>query len=127
MNVQSGKASRYSNKVVAALSVIAIGAFFLLGNLGAHWGFLYLQNWWAWLIMAGAVAPLSMAVQRYRERGVVDGEVLHFVLNGAIVVMVALIFLLQLSWGQWWPVFVIYGGLCMLVRSHGNTADDAAP
>jgi hypothetical protein len=81
----------------------------------------------AWLIMAGAVAPLSMAVQRYRERGVVDGEVLHFVLNGAIVVMVALIFLLQLSWGQWWPVFVIYGGLCMLVRSRGNTVDDAAP
>jgi hypothetical protein len=46
MNVQSGKASRYNNKVVAALSVIAIGAFFLLGNLGVHWGFLYLQNRW---------------------------------------------------------------------------------
>jgi hypothetical protein len=23
-------------------------------------------------------------------------------------------FLLQLAWAQWWPVFVVYGGLRML-------------
>jgi len=127
MNIQSGRASRSSHRIVPALVVIAIGAFFLLGNLGVHWGFLYLQNWWAWLIMVGAIGPASMAMQRYRARGTVDGEVLHYVLNAAIIVMVALIFLLQLSWGQWWPVFVIYGGLCMLVRHWKDTANDTSP
>lgn len=127
MNIQSGQVSRSAHKIIPALVVIAIGAFFLLGNLGVEWGFPYLQNWWAWLIMLGAVGPASMAMQRYRAQGAVDGEVLHYVLNAAIIVMVALIFLLQLSWGQWWPVFVIYGGLCMLVRNWRDTANDTAP
>lgn len=127
MNIQSGQASRYSHKIVPALIVIAVGALFLLGNLGVHWGFLYLQNWLAWLIMIGAVGPASIAMQRYRTQGAIDGEVLHYVLNAAVIIMVALIFLLQLSWGQWWPVFVIYGGLCMLLRNWRDTANDTAP
>lgn len=127
MNIQSGQASRYSHKIFPALLVIAVGSLFLLGNLGVRWSFLYLQNWWAWLIMVGAVGPASMAMQRYRTQGAIDGEALHYVLNAAIIIMVALIFLLQLSWGQWWPVFVIYGGLCMLVRNWRDTANDTAP
>ena len=31
-------------------------------------------------------------------------------------------FLLELSWRQWWPVFVIYGGLCMLTRGSRCTS-----
>jgi len=124
---ESRRASRSGNGVVPALLVIAIGVFFLLDNLGIHIGFLYLQNWWAWLIMAAAIAPLSTAMQRYRKRGVVDGTVLHSLLTAAAIVMVALMFLLQLSWRQWWPVFVIYGGLCMLVRNWKGAADDTAP
>jgi hypothetical protein len=25
-------------------------------------------------------------------------------------------FIVPLSWARWWPLFVIYGGVCMLVR-----------
>lgn len=118
------RAYRYKNGVVPALLVIALGAFFLLDNLDIHVAFLDRQNWWAWLILLAALAPLSDAVQRYRSLGAVDGAVLHSLLTAAAIVMVAMMFLLELSWRQWWPVFVIYGGLCMLVRNWRNTPDD---
>jgi len=123
---ESRRAYRYKGGVVPALLVIAFGMFFLLDNLGIHIAFLDQRNWWAWLIMLAAIAPLSGAVQRYRSTGVVDGTVLHSLFIAAVIVMVALMFLLQLSWQQWWPVFVIYGGLCMLARNWRNTPDDTA-
>ena len=102
--------------LMPALLVIALGVFFLLGNVGLDVPFFNNPNWWAWFILVGAAWPLFEAVERYRETGSIDGEVLHSLLTAAAIAMVALMFLLQLSWGQWWPVFVIYGGLCMLVR-----------
>ena len=123
---ESRRAYRYKGGVIPALLVIALGAFFLLGNLGIHGAFFDQKNWWAWLIMLAAIAPLSAAVQRYRNLGAVDGVVLHSLFTAAAIVMVAAMFLLELSWQQWWPVFVIYGGLCMLVRNWGNTPDGAA-
>jgi drug/metabolite transporter (DMT)-like permease len=123
---ESRRGFRSGGSVIPALLVIAVGAIFLLDNLGIHMAFFHRQNWWAWLILFGAIAPLSAAVQRYRTLGTVDGAVLHSLLNAAAVVTVALIFLLQLSWGQWWPVFVIYGGLCMLARNWKVPADDQA-
>ena len=74
---ESRRAYRYKGGVVPALLVIALGAFFLLSNLGVHVAFLDQQNWWAWLIMLAAIAPLSGAVQRYRSLDAIDGVVLH--------------------------------------------------
>lgn len=105
---------RYS--VVPALLVIAVGVFFLLGNFGIDFPFFTWTNWWAWFILLGAAWPLSDAWARYRRLGKADGLVLHELLTAAAIVMVALMFILELSWQRWWPVFVIYGGLCMLVR-----------
>ncbi len=121
---ESRRAYRYKGGVVPALLVIALGAFFLLSNLGVHVAFLDQQNWWAWLIMLAAIAPLSGAVQRYRSLDAIDGVVLHSLFTAAVIVMVAVMFLLELSWRQWWPVFVIYGGLCMLARNWRIAPDD---
>ena len=107
---------RSRRHVVPALMVIAFGVFFLLGNLGIDIPLFRTANWWAWFILIGAAWPLFDASERYRSVGTMDGEVLHSLLTAAAIVMVALMFLLALSWHQWWPVFVIYGGLCMLVR-----------
>ena len=117
----------YRNGVIPALLVIAFGVFFLLGNLGIHLAFFDRQDWWAWLILLAALGPLSGAVERYRVVGAIDGVVMHALLTAAAIVMVAVMFILQLSWQQWWPVFVIYGGLCMLTRSWRRTADDKLP
>lgn len=110
------------NGVIPALLVIALGVLFLLGNLGIHLAFFDQEDWWAWLILLAALGPLSGAVERYRMVGAVDGVVLHALLTAAAIVMVAVMFILQLSWQQWWPVFVIYGGVCMLTRSWRRTA-----
>jgi drug/metabolite transporter (DMT)-like permease len=109
-------ARRYRHRVVPAVLVIAIGTFFLLGNLGIDFPLFDYANWWAWFILIGAAWPLVDAVDRYRSTGTVDGEVLRSLLTAAVIVMVALMFILELSWRRWWPVFIIYGGLCMLVR-----------
>jgi hypothetical protein len=116
-----------SRRVIPALLVIALGMFFLLENLGVDIAFLDHRNWWAWFILLGAVSPLSIAVQRYRMVGALDGKVQHSLLTAAAIIMVALMFIVPLSWGQWWPVFVIYGGLCMLTRDRRHTPEQIAP
>lgn len=112
-----------SGRIVPALVVIAIGVFFLLGNLDIDIPFLRHANWWAWFILLGALGPLWHAMEHYRRVGSIDGEILHSLLTAAVIVWVAVIFIAQLSWSRWWPVFVIYGGLVMLVRSPRRRRD----
>lgn len=109
-------APRCGHRLFPAGLVIAIGVFFLLGNFGIDVPFFDQGNWWAWFILFGAAWPLFDAMERYRTVGAVDGDVLHSLLAATAIGTVALMFLLQLSWQQWWPVFLIYGGLCMLLR-----------
>ncbi len=97
--------------MVPALIVIAIGVFFLAHNLGIR--IPLVRDWWAWLIMIVAVVPLSQAVRGYRTRGGWDAWVLRDLLNAALLVVVALMFLLHLEFAVWWPVFVIFGGFYM--------------
>lgn len=123
---ESRHAYRHRNGIIPAVLVIALGVFFLLNNFDIHFAFFDWQNWWAWLILIAALSPLSSAVQRYRSIGRVDGCVLHSLLTAAAIVMVAVMFILQLSWQRWWPVFVIYGGLCMLTRGWHRTIDEGS-
>ncbi len=116
MRQRESRSYRYGDRVIPALLVIAVGVFFLLGNFGVDLGFLDFHNWWAWFILLAAIAPLSQALQRYRRVGTFDGVVLRSLLSATAIAMVALMFILELSWARWWPIFVIYGGLCMLTR-----------
>ncbi len=119
---ESGAKPFWPGRVVPALLVIGLGVVFLLNNLGVDIPLLQQDNWWAWLILIGALSPLSCAVERYRRVGRVDGKVLHSLLSALAVVMVAMMFILQLSWAQWWPLFVIYGGLTMMVQGRRGKA-----
>ncbi|KRE89537.1 hypothetical protein ASG87_04215 [Frateuria sp. Soil773] len=116
------QARLHGYNVIPALVVIAIGLLFLLNNFDIRLPFLHLENWWAYFILIGAAAPVSTAVRRYRRVGGIDAAVLHSLLAAAAIVIVALMFILQLSWARWWPLFVIYGGLCMLVRDRRGPA-----
>lgn len=106
----------YYSRAVTGLVVVIVGVLFLLRNFGVPLPFWDLHNWWALFILLGAVPPLGYALARLRQVGRLDAGVLHGFLSAAVVVMVALIFLLDLSWERWWPLFVIYGGLWMMVR-----------
>jgi hypothetical protein len=123
MTRHESKSYRYGGRVARALPVIGVGVFFLLCSFGFQFPFPAFHNWWAWFILIAAVSPLSQALRRYRRVGTVDAAVLHSLLCAAPIVMVALMFILELSWALWWPMFVIYGGLCMLGR--GRRGEDA--
>lgn len=116
--------ARRGHRIIPALLVVGVGVIFLCGNLGVQLPFLNWANWWAWFILAGAAWPLSEAWDRYRTTGAVDGAVAHSLLNALAIVMVAMIFILDLSWATWWPLFVIYGGVCMLVREPRRRGGD---
>jgi lipoprotein signal peptidase len=116
-NSDSKNRYRNSGGLAAGLVVIAIGVFFLLDNFGISFGFMQYHNWWALFILIGAVGPLTYAVQRYRAQGKLDGVALHSLVSAVAIVTIALVFLLDLSWNLWWPLFIIYGGLWMLANN----------
>lgn len=109
-------AAGHGHRIIPALLVVGVGLIFLCANLGVQFPFLNWANWWAWFILAGAAWPLSEAWGRYRATGALDGAVAQSLLSALAIVIVAAIFILGLPWAKWWPLFVIYGGLCMLVR-----------
>ncbi len=104
-----------AGEVFTGLIVIAVGLVFLADNFGIDLPFFGWHNWWAMFILIGAVAPAGRAIDRYRSVGALDGQVVHALLSALAIVVVALIFLLDASFATWWPVFLVIGGLSMLV------------
>ncbi|MBU6470651.1 MAG: hypothetical protein KGQ68_08200 [Gammaproteobacteria bacterium] len=114
-------AYRHWSGLTTGLVVIAVGVAFPLWNFDVRLPFMRYRNWWALFILIGAVGPLSYALHRYREKRRFDGGVLHSLISAAAVIVLALMFLLDLDWARWWPVFIIIGGLYMLAN-HWNRA-----
>ena len=118
-------------RIFPAIAIIAIGVLFLANNLGYTLAFLDHGNWWAVIILLAAFAPLTHAYERYRVIGKVDAEAMYSMLSAAGVVLVGMLFLFQLDWGTWWPLFVILGGLFTLIpqrhrHRHGSDAESDA-
>lgn len=112
-------------RIVPAGIIIGIGVLFLLNNLGYPLWFFFHGNWWALFILLGAIPPFTRAYEVYRAHGKLDAEGIHSALAGSAVVLVSVMFLAGLDWMTWWPLFVILGGLFMLVRRpHRRCQDD---
>jgi len=62
---------------------------------------------------------LQQAVSFYRKEGM-GAAVANSLVSAGAIVFIALMFLLDLSFGTWWPMFVIIGGLYMMTsRNRG--------
>lgn len=101
---------------LSAVTVIAVGLVFVMSNLGVSIPLIDSSNGWAWLILLAAPGPLTRAYEVFRAAGNVDVEVAHSLLVAGTITFVAVMFLLDLDWRVWWPLFVILGGLFALVR-----------
>lgn len=110
-------------RLFPAIAIIAIGLLFLANNLGYNLAFLDRGNWWAVIILLAAFAPLTHAYERHRAVGRIDAEVMYSLLSAAGVVLVAVLFLFELDWGTWWPLFVILGGLFTLIPHRHRCRD----
>jgi hypothetical protein len=97
------------------LAIVVIGGLLLARNLGFELFFLNFHNWWAFFILLAALGPLQQAVSSYRKEGW-GVAVANSLVSAAAIVFIALMFLLDLSFGTWWPIFVIIGGLYMMTN-----------
>lgn len=104
-----------ANSWALGLAIVVIGGLLLARNLGFELFFLDFHNWWAFFILLAAIGPLQQAISIYRKEGFNVAVVNSLVSTGAII-FIALMFLLDLSFGTWWPVFVIIGGLYMMTN-----------
>lgn len=95
------------------LAVVIIGGLLLARNLGFELFFLDFHNWWAFFILLAAIGPLQLAYRCYQREGV-GAAMLNALVSAGAIIFVALVFLLGLSFGTWWPVFIIIGGLYMM-------------
>jgi len=101
------------------MAIVVIGGLLLARNLGFELFFLDFHNWWAFFILLAALGPLQQAISFYRREGLSSAVANSLVSAGAIV-FIALMFLLDLSFGTWWPIFVIIGGLYMMTNRNRN-------
>lgn len=101
------------------LAIVVIGGLLLARNLGFELFFLDFHNWWAFFILLAALGPLQQAVSFYRKEGL-GAAVANSLVSATAIVFIALMFLLDLSFGTWWPIFVIIGGLYMMTSRNRN-------
>ena len=109
--------------MVAGSIVILVGLLFLADNFGISLPVFGWHNWWALFILIGAAAPAARAFDRYRNVGSVDARVAHALVSAFGIVAIALGFFLDVSFAKWWPIFLVIGGLSMLV-SGGKGRDN---
>jgi drug/metabolite transporter (DMT)-like permease len=91
--------------------LIFIGVIFLVKDIP----FLHLDNWWALFILIPAFTSLASAWTTYRRQQRITSAVRGPLIGGIILICVALIFLFNLDFGRYWPVFLIVAGLGTLI------------
>lgn len=107
---------RAGNGVWGGLVLVLLGVIFLFQQVG-NFSF---RNWWALFILIPALSSIGAAWGVYRNTGrFTHPGVLGPLYGAGYPLMVTLIFLFELNWGDWWPVFVMWGALGMLASGVG--------
>jgi cation transport ATPase len=90
--------------------LILLGVTFLLQNLGLP----YLPNWWALFILIPAFWAYVAAWNIYQDHSRLTRGGAGSLTVGILLTILALVFLLNLDVGLFWPVLLIVGGLVLL-------------
>jgi hypothetical protein len=93
--------------------LIVIGIVFLLQNLS---GF-YLQNWWALFILIPAIGAFASAWNQYQHSGRLTAGARGSLIGGFVMVIISAFFLFGVSFGNFWPILLILGGLALLANA----------
>ena len=99
---------------VVGLAIIAVGLVFLGRNFGMDLPLP--ERWWAIFILIPAAASLVSAARFYRVDGRFSSRVAGSATGGVLMLAVATILFLNLSWSMFWPVLVIIVGLGIVAR-----------
>ncbi len=119
-NVSSAKPSRrHGGAALGGLILIAVGAIFLLQNLGRIGPNF---NWWALFILIPAVTTLWAAWMAFVRGGLRFNAAVRGSLSGGLIILtVALMFLMGLDWGVWWPAMLIVPGVAIILNGFAET------
>ena len=105
------RSKRSSDSFGFAIVLILLGFIFLGRQIG---GFSF-HNWWALFILIPTFSAFGTALRIWNRNGRFSFGVWSTFYGGLFPLVVALIFLFNLSWGDYWPLFVILGGFGMFI------------
>jgi hypothetical protein len=91
--------------------LILLGFLFLAQQFG-NFSF---DNWWALFILIPAFSAFGSAYGIWRKAGRITFGAWTTFYGGLFPLLVALIFLFDMDWGDYWPLFVMLGGFSLLV------------
>ncbi len=97
----------------AGAILVVLGIIFLLQNMG----YSVLVNWWALFILIPAYWSFAAAWNIYQDHGEFTRGSLSSLVIGLLLTLLAVIFLLNLNLGIFWPVLLIIGGLALLLSA----------
>jgi len=109
----SSESSPQNYPFMAGIVLIVIGGIFMLRNFD----FIDIgHNWWALFMLIPIGYSLSSAWRRRQaHNGAFPAEARGALLGAAVLTLVMCIFLFDLNWGAMWPVFLILGGLSVIL------------
>jgi hypothetical protein len=90
--------------------LILLGVVFLLQNMGIR----FLANWWALFILIPAFWAYVAAWDIYQDKTRLTPGGASALTVGILLTILAVVFLLNLDVGLFWPVILIVGGLALL-------------
>ena len=105
--------------------LILLGLIFLAQQVG-NFSF---DNWWALFILIPALSAFGSGFRMWQRDGKFHYGVFSTFYGGMFPLLVALIFLFNLDWGTYWPLFVIVGGFGTMISgfSFARPADVKVP
>ncbi len=88
-----------------------------------------MHNWWALFILIPAFSAFGSAYGLWRRAGRFNFAVWSTFYGGLFPLLVALIFLFDLEWRVYWPLFIILPGFGMLISGlpFHRREDDVVP
>jgi len=104
---------RHPNRgIFWGIVLIMLGIIFVLQQVAG----MSFDNWWALFILVPAFSSFAVAMRLYQTHNRVNNAVVSALFSGLIVLTVTLLFLFNLDWGIYWPLFILLPGLSMLVN-----------
>ena len=109
--VDSHTRSRSSGGPWFAIVLIVLGVVLLLQRVGDF----SFDNWWALFILIPVLSAFASAFEIWRRAGRFTFAVWSTFYGGLFPLLVAVLFLFNMDWGKYWPLFIILGGFGTLV------------
>jgi hypothetical protein len=100
---------------IPGVSLIVLGVVFLIQNYFGQ----EIRNWWALFILIPVFFMLERGYASLRAGRA--AEAMGQLLGALVLVALIAFFLLDLPFGQLWPIFLIIGGLSLLVSRSWRT------